>query len=527
MKKNIINLIITLILGSIIYYFLLPPINIHSMLFWIFILILIFIYAVFNITLSINDLEAYINKRRVYKPSRKMFFILLVPFFIIIFITLFNILSSPLFNSKSYYERLKVIDGNFEEDISLVDFNHLPLLDKDSSSKLGDRVMGQMTDLVSQFDVSDLYTQINYNNSIIRVTPLEYSGVIKYLTNHKNGVAGYITVDSVNGEAKLVRLDKGMKYMKSAILNENVYRKLRFDYKTLIFDEISFEIDDEGNPYWIAPIIKYTAVGLKKEITGAVILDPITGKSTKYDLKDIPTWVDHVYSSSLVIEQLNDWGKYKNGFINSAFGQKEVVMTTDGYNYLAMNNDIYLYTGITSVIADESNIGFVLTNLRTKETKFYNIAGAEEYSAAASAEGQVQQMNYTSTFPLIINLNGKPTYLMSLKDNAGLVKMYAFVDYTDYQKVVVTPSSLGIEVSAKNYLGEDINKDNLKDKEIEISNIKTAIIDGNTYYYIKSGSDIYKSSIKVAENILPFLSSGDTIKIYYIDSSKEITKIED
>ena len=392
--------------------------------------------------------------------------------FIVVFlaISFVNIINSPIFSAKSYYNRIFVNEtGVFENDVPLVDTSKLPLLDKDSSLKLGDRVMGQMTDLVSQFTVSDLYTQINYNDEITRVTPLEYANVIKYFTNHKSGVPGYIKVNSVTGKTELVRLDQGMKYMPSAILNENLYRKLRFSYLTEIFGEASFEIDNEGNPYWIVPTLKYTGVGLKKEVSGVIILDPKTGSSKKYNVGEIPSWVDHVYPSDLIIEELDDWGTYKNGFINSIFGQKGVVNTTDGYNYTVMNDDVYLYTGITSVASDESNIGFILCNLRTKETFFYSVSGAEEYSAMESAKGQVQQMNYDSTFPLLINLNNKPTYLLSLKDKAGLVKMYALVDVADYQKVVVTDSSEGIEKAIKNYLGNSVIGTNEKTADIIIN----------------------------------------------------------
>ena len=187
--------------------------------------------------------------------------------FIVVFlaISFVNIINSPIFSAKSYYNRIFVNEtGVFENDVPLVDTSKLPLLDKDSSLKLGDRVMGQMTDLVSQFTVSDLYTQINYNDEITRVTPLEYANVIKYFTNHKSGVPGYIKVNSVTGKTELVRLDQGMKYMPSAILNENLYRKLRFSYLTEIFGEASFEIDNEGNPYWIVPTLKYTGVSIKK-----------------------------------------------------------------------------------------------------------------------------------------------------------------------------------------------------------------------------------------------------------------------
>ncbi len=529
MKRNIIAVLITAFIAFLLYYLILPPINIHSIVFWIFVMVVVGIFTSVSLcTTSINKLELFINKRKIpsFKEYKVYFSMFGCIFIAAIAIILIDFIASPLFNSKKYYERIDVTEGDFNTDVAVVDFNKLALLDKDSSLKLGDRVMGQMTDLVSQFDVSDLYTQINYNDSIVRVTPLEYSGLIKYFTNKKSGVPGYITVNSVSGEAKLVRLDKGMKYVPSAILSQDLYRKLRFSYPTEIFGDISFEIDEEGNPYWIAQTINYKAIGLRKEVSGVVVLNPVDGTSKKYNVNEIPTWIDHVYSAELIIEQVNDWGKYKNGFLNSIFGQKEVVNTTEGYNYLVMNDDVYLYTGITSVVADESNIGFILTNLRTKETKFYNVAGAEEYSAMASSEGQVQQMHYKSTFPLIINLNGKPTYLMSLKDNAGLVKMYSFVDYVDYQKVVVTDSKDGILAAAQNYLGENVITNDLVEKTVKVSNVATSVIDGTTYYYIKANNVVYRASIKVNQNVLPFIKSGETIKISFKDGTKEILKVE-
>jgi hypothetical protein len=298
-------------------------------------------------------------------------------------------------------------------------------------------------------------------------------------------------------------------------------------YPTKNFDSVNFEIDNKGNPYWVASVIKYTGIGLRREVTGVVILNPINGKSKYYTVDNVPSWVDHVYEADLILEQVNDWGKYKNGFINSFISQKDVVETTTGYNYIAQDDDIYLYTGITSVLSDESNIGFILTNMRTKETKYYSVAGAEEYSAMDSAKGQVQQMNYTATFPLLINLNNKPTYLISLKDNAGLVKMYAFVDVVDYQKVVVTDSSNGIKKAAENYLNDLNDEDNTTgslEKEITINNLSTVIIDGNTYYYFTDNDNQkYKVSIKVNKNKLPFISNGDIIKIKYSKEDEVIT----
>jgi len=523
MKKNLISLLITLIVGTIIYYFALPALNLHSLGFWAFVVGMLLIFFITLLCLSIDIRGNLVKNEKVLGGT------IITVFVIVIGIIIVDLILSPLFQSKSYSKRITVNEGaEFTKEVAEVDFNSIPLLDKASSQKLGDRVMGQMPELVSQFYVSDLYTQINYNDTIIRVTPLEYNGLFKYISNKDDGVKGYITVNSVSGEANLIKLEKGMKYLDSAIFSKDLSRHLRFSYPTKIFGDKTFEIDNEGNPYWIVPTIKYRGVGLKKEIASVIILDPITGDSKEYKLEDVPTWVDHVYSADLIIEQVDDWGQYKDGFLNSIFGQKNVVQTTEGYNYTTMNDDVYLYTGITSVSSDESNIGFILTNMRTKETNFYAVPGAEEYSAMESAKGQVQQMNYDSTFPLLINLNNRATYLMSLKDAAGLVKMYAFVDVEDYQKVVITDSSKGIKTAADNYLNNvDLEKDttNLITKEIEISSITQTMIDGTSYYYIKDkDSNRYSASVKINKNVLPFLENGSKVTITY-NNEKTVTEI--
>lgn len=520
-KIYYINIGITLLLAMLLYYLVLPPLNWHSPDFWTFVLFIYLIYIGLNF-LSFVKCAFKLGDIKTIKVSKNFKIMLLViPGFVVLFLII-NFILSPLFNSSSYSSRIIINqDKDFATEVKEVDFDHVPLLDRDSTLKIGDRVMGEMTDLVSQFNVSDIYTQINYNNNIVRVTPLEYDGIIKYFTNRGKGITGYIVVNSVTGEADLVRLEKGMKYMPSAMFNEKLERKLRFSYPTEIFGEANFELDNEGKPYWVVPTITYSGIGLKEEITGVVVLDPVTGSSKKYDVDEVPNWIDHVYSADLILEQVNDWGKYNGGFFNSIFGQKNVVATTTGYNYMVQDDDVFLYTGITSVASDESNLGFILTNMRTKETNYYLIPGAEEYSAMASAEGQVQQMKFTSTFPLLINLNGKATYLVSLKDNSGLVKMYGFVDVQNYQKVIVTDANEGIIAAKDNYLknvGNALSKDILEDS-IVIQSINTAIINGNTYYYIEATNGRkYKASIKVNEDILPFAKVGTTLNVTYHES---------
>lgn len=514
--KQFISILITLVIGFILYYIFIPAINIHVFSFWIFLLVIIGIYFIISLFMNAEKLD--LNNYKFLLGYKYLGILVIV---IGVGIGVINFVLSPLFNSRSYKNRINVDSSTeFTSEVPLVDFNSLPLLDKDSSQKLGDRVMGQMPELVSQFYVSDMYTQINYKKSVVRVTPLEYDGIIKYFTNRKDGVKGYITVDSVSGEVHLIKLDKGMKYMPSSLFNENLYRKLRFSYPTKIFGDISFEIDEEGVPYFIVPVLSYSGVGLKRDVKGVIIFNPVDGSSEYYDVTSVPTWVDNVYKADVILEQVNDWGKYTNGYWNSIFGQKNVVATTEGYNYIAYNDDVYLYTGITSLANDESNIGFILTNMRTKETKYYAVPGAEEYSAMASSEGQVQQMGYVSTFPLLINLNGRPTYLMSLKDNAGLVKMYSFVDVVDYQKVVVTDSSLGIREASRNYLSklgfDGVSVDKLIVKKIKVKSINSYIIDSNSVFFIvDEEGNKYSVDISVNKDVLPFLSVGDTVSVGY------------
>ena len=527
MKKGtrlLVSILITLICGLVMFYVFLPAINIHTVGFWFFVILLLTIFGVINFGTGIFS----IKKKQFDLKNRRNYYPFIAPFIIIVGIMIVRFINQPFFRSYDYAHRIDITNASFTEEIKEVDFNTLAIVDKNSSRKLGDRVIGSMGELVSQFEVSNLYTQINYNDEIVRVTPLDYSNWIKYFTNRKEGIPGYVMVNSVTGESKLVKLEKGMKYSPNALFFENIYRKLRFSYPFDVFGELNFEIDNEGTPYWIMSVVGYHGVEQREDIKGVIILNAITGESKKYDVKDVPTWIDHVYSADLVIEQVDDWGRYVNGFWNTLFGQKGMKMTTDGYNYIAMDKDIYIYTGINSIVSDESNLGFILTNLRTKETKYFDCPGAEEYSAMDSAKGQVQQMNYTASFPILINLAGRPTYVVSLKDDAELVKMYAFVDVTDYQKVVVSDASSGIANAAYNYLNNNGIVTKGKDIEITINEITSVIIDGNTYYYIvDKDNNKYRVNIKVNSSKLPFIKVGDKLLISYSEKTiREITSIK-
>ena len=554
MKKifsNSFKFIASLILIFLVYYFKLPAINLRSKEFWIFLIEAIVILVVVNafaVSLQIirNTLGFFSKNRRVEEPidfrslGKPVLYAIVAIVLIIVFLMIGSLIGHPFFHAKAYRDLLQVTDGDFSKDVAQLTMDNIPVVDKDTASRLGKRKLGEMSDLVSQFEISNNYTQINYKEVPYRVTYLEYGDVIKWFNNQKDGLPGYLTVNMVTQQTNLVRFKdgQGMKYSPSEYFFRDIYRYLRFKYPTKMFDfsEVSFEIDDDGTPYWIAPVIGYKiALWSGRDITGAVLVNAQTGETSYYALDEIPTWVDQVFISDLIIEQLEYYGAYQSGFINSIFGQKGVKIPTDGYNYLAIDDDVYLYTGLTSVTSDSSNIGFVLVNLRTKEAHFYAVPGAEEYSAMDSAEGQVQNLKYVATFPILLNISDRPTYFLSLKDNAGLVKMYAFVDVEQYQ---VVGTGTTVKAAMANYstaLGLDDDKTSqlIGNKTVEgvLDEIYSVVVDGNTYYYftLKDDNQVYTASIKLSEK-LPFLKSGDSITITYADienqKTREITQLQ-
>ena len=524
-KKGIIWGIITLlVLGGIYYYLALPALNIHSVEVWYFMLFLVAAIGV------IYAFRKGIRKGEVKQSKTLRGISTLFGILVIIFIG-GSVLSSPIVNAKKYQSLLTVEDGEFTKDIEELSFDQIPILDRDSAEILGDRKMGSMSDMVSQFEVDNIYSQVNYQDRPVRVSPVKYASLVKWFTNRKEGLPAYIMIDMASQTTQLVKLEEGMKYSTSEHFGRNIYRHLRFSYPTYIFDELSFEIDEEGTPYWVAPVVKYNIGLFGGRTVGRVVLcNAITGETTDYAIDEVPQWIDHAYSASLLIELYDYYGSLKHGFINSVLSQKDCLKTTNGYNYLAIDDDVWVYTGVTSVNSDQSNVGFVLMNQRTMETKYYPVAGAIEDSAMASAEGQVQNLKYRATFPLLLNISGEPTYFMALKDDAGLVKKYAMVNVQKYQVVAIGDTVSACEESYNNLLLTNGIKEKEEVKmdtgtiEGKITKIAQGVIDGDSHYYIMlEGSDeIFDVSVVDFIEIIKY-NVGDDVKLEYAKGDKANT----
>ena len=522
-NKLVLCLALTVVFAAVYFYFMLPAVNLHSMSFYVFFLACVAVFCF--LTLVTGDYSPENNQDALKTVWTRCKLPVLAAVALVAIMLVGSLLGSVVFRSSAYTKLLPVEPGDFNTDVAEISFDKVPMLDKDSAARLGSRKLGELADMVSQFEVASNYSQINYQDSPVRVATLRYGDFFKWLNNVGDGLPAYVLVNMVSQNAEVVRLEQGMKYTTFDYFGRNLHRVLRFHYPTWMFAEVNFEIDENGHPWWICPR-EVKTIGLfgGTDVAGAVLVDAISGECTYYSADEIPDWVDRVYSANLLIQQYDYYGQYQNGFLNAFFGQTGCTVTTDGYNYIALNDDVYVYTGVTSLGGDESNIGFVLMNQRTKEAKYYPCAGAEEYSAMDSAMGVVQHLGYVATFPLLMNVDGQPTYFIALKDNADLVKMYAMVNVQQYN-VVATGTTLP---ECRNSYGKLLRQEGLaqggqQGVEGVIDEIRTAVIDGNSWYYFRliGESHFYAVSAGQCETAI-ILNKGDKVTILGASEEGEI-----
>ncbi len=538
--KKFFIAVILLAAAFIYYYVTIPAFNIHSVGTWWFVIGAVAAVSVLaqarkmfreNQKIEIKKGSLEIQAGIVTKAGLCIAAVLLV------ILAIGALLSSPIINAKKYQKLLNVQERDFSSDISQVDYNTIPILDKDSAALLGNRKMGSMVDMVSQFEVSGDYSQINVNNKPVRVTPLVYASPIKWLTNQSRGIPAYIKIDMATQDTECVKLEQGIKYSKGEYFNRNIYRHLRFRYPTYIFTEqIFFEIDEEGTPFWICPVKKFNVGLFGGETIGRVVIcNAVTGECKDYDINDVPQWVDKVYQAELLMDLYDYSGTLKHGFFNSVLGQKDCLKTTNGYNYIALEDDVWVYSGVTSVSGDQSNVGFVLMNQRTMETRFYKIEGATEESAMSSAEGQVQNLGYHATFPLLLNISGEPTYFMALKDDAGLVKMYGMVNIQKYQWVATGNTIKECEKAYSRLLKNNgiagVAGSDHKNASGKIKNLMPVNIEGNTHIYfaLEGKEEIFDVDMTNSDllDIVKY-EPGDLIQFSYTEDEEpaKVTEIK-
>ena len=538
--------VITAVLGGLGYYLFLPALNVFSQGFWGFLLALAVIFTVAYLILSApGSIKRMLGGKQAQKngesrlPKGTVAKILLgiaaVPLVVLL---VGNIISSTFFNATKYSNIITVTEAVFEDDMPESDLvTNIPLMDSQSANIIGNRTLGALSEVVSQYQVNGTYAQINYGGIPRKVSNLEYVDLFKWVNNRKNGVPGFVMVDPVNSSAEYIQFEKPMKYVDSAYFGDDLNRKLRFSYPTKIFGSCTFELDEAGNPYYIVSCLE-PKVGLfgGMDVCEVILFNPCDGSSQLYALEEAPTWIDNAFTGALASQKYDWYGTLKNGFWNSVIGNKDCKVTTDDFGYIVLEDDIFFFTGVTSVSSDESNIGFITSNARTGEYKFYPVIGAEEYSAMGAAQGEVQEKGYVASFPSLINVSGEATYIMVLKDANGLVKMHALVNVENYS-IVATGVT---QTDAKQAYVQLLKEEGIVTEEVPpepvapdpetvsvtVKQVRTVTISGESWLYL-TGDDgnLYKKMIREDESLLLITEDQKITVNYYKTETEQIRQI--
>ncbi len=519
---TVISVLISIAVIGIAYYITLPALNVYDSGSWAFVTFALaviafpiaIIFSYDEYTRSGNSRTKIVNVK-FSKPAKLILTaIIAVPVAVVL---LGNLFSGVFFNATAYAEIITVETGEFKTDMPQSStVSNIALMDTESAIEIGGRELSS-----SQYEVSMNYTQINYQGLPKKVSNLEYTGFFKWLNNRDTGLPGYVMVDPVKSDADYILLDTPMKYVDSAYFGDDLSRRLRFDYPTKIFGSRYFEIDEQGNPWFIVSCVE-PRIGLfgAYDVTEVIIFNPCNGESEIMPVGETPSWIDIVYNGDLACQKYNWQGIYHDGFWNSVISKIDCRQTTDDYGYITIGDDIWYFTGVTTLSNDASNIGFIITNARTGEYKFYPVVGAEEHSAMHSAEGEVQEKGYKASFPALVNIAGEATYIMVLKDDAGLVKLYALVNVENYSIVVTGQTQKeAIEAYRKTLLDNGLIEGNLPSGEdvlthdVSVTHIKLVTIEGETVVYLMTvDGKAYKGYLKDNESLI-FVNAGDSLAI--------------
>ena len=527
--RTVAAVVIGTILTALAYYLMLPAINIYNTGFWTFLILVLLFYGLPMGVITGLDTTGKGKKKSIGKVKLNKVFLILVAIPLAV-LMLGGIASSTFFNARKYAAVIEVQQSDFAEDMPEADVvTNISLMDTASAAILGNRELGALSDVVSQYNVSHDYNQINYRGTPKKVANLEYVDFFRWLNNSASGVPGYVMVDPVGNDADYVKFENPMIYVDSAFFGEDLMRKLRFSYPTKIFSSVNFEVDDEGNPFYIVSCMK-PRVGLfgAMDVNEVIIFNPCDGTSEIYSVEESPAWIDNVYDGTLACEKYDWYGTLSRGFWNSVIGKRDCKMTTQGYGYIVRGDDVWYYTGITSVTSDESNIGFIISNARTGEYKYYPVIGAEEYSAMGAAQGEVQEKGYVASFPSLINVEGEATYIMVLKDENGLVKLYALVNVENYSIVATGDSQSSAKQAYLDELAkrgviseEELPAPETKTAEITVTSVRLATLHGETVVYLTAEDGIvYRGALSSDESLI-LVTEGMTLTVEYSDTDHE------
>ncbi len=531
--KKLVPILLVILITVFFFYVTLPVLSYGfsgiTVLLIIIAALLFFSFSKFTIS---SDGKSYKPVAVFWKIPALLIGVAILYAFVLPFFT-----SHPVFRNQDYRALIgKVKDGDkLTKQIAPISMNEIRVVDEELAYLLGEKILGSQPALGSQAQLGEFFIQ-KVNGKLYWIAPLVHSGFFKWL-NNSEGTTGYVMVSATNErDVKLIQEVNGkpirLKYQDEAYFQSDMRRYLYFNgYNTVGLADFIFEIDEKGTPFWVATKYKKEVGFSGNNATGVVVLNAQTGDITEYDIKNTPTWVDRIQPISFIKDQLNDWGEYVNGYWNFS-NENKLQITEDLTLVYGKDNKSYWYTGITSVGKDESAVGFVLVDTRTKETTFYKQSGATEYAAQSSAQGKVQEKGFTASLPIPYNINNIPTYVMTLKDKGGLVKMYAMVSIADYT-IVGTGNTMREALTAYktafNSSGNKINPDSKSAKKViesVVVRIQNDVKNGNSFYYftVKDYPNIFVGSSQIS-NQLPITAVGDNVKISFDLDNEEIIDV--
>ena len=438
--KVIVFLILLALTGAYVFAYapnLNPFFYLEGALFWAAVITLFAgVFALLHfgeLTVQFLDKE---QRPFQYVPNQKfprwVKFLLLVPW---LFVVVVFIGSSFIFHATAYRDQLGEAEPvPFSSDMQLADLDQLPIVDEALAVTLADKKLGERAGLGSQVRLgTDAVTIQQIDGELMWAIPLYHRGVFKWITN-LSGTQGYILVSATDVNDVRYMEDFKVKYYPGNYLLQDLTRHVRFGGAWVDgITDPTFEIADDGQPYWIYTTYRNLRGFNLPEATGAWVVNATTGQMERYTIETLPTWVDRIQPESFIINQINNKGEFVHGWLN--FADKDKFKASPGHMILYNNGHCYLFTGMTSIGADDSAIGFIMVDMVDKDLRVYMMAGATETAAMGSAQGKVQHLGYQATFPLILNIDGQPTYFMALKDATGLIKQYAFVSVVNYSIV--------------------------------------------------------------------------------------------
>lgn len=517
----------------------LSPLYLDGAIFWA---VLITIYVGLNALMKIGEFSFDAEKTQPGQvpfsfSARQKFpklsaVIIAVPWILIVVVM---ILCSVFFQWKAYRDQLGDPEiKKFDNEVQAIDVAQIPIVDENLALQLAQKKLGERPALGSQVALYSATIQM-VDGELVWVVPLYHSGFFKWLTN-LSGTPGYIVVSATNTND--VRYVEGykIKYHPGSYLLFDITRKVRFGPGLMTgITDYSFELDDEGQPYWAISTYKNSRGFSLPEADGIILLNATTGQMDRYGMDEVPEWVDRVQPEDFVLTQIANRGNYVHGIFN--FANKDKYRPSEGHNIVYNNGRCYLFTGLTSVGSDDSAIGFIMVDMVTKEPIMYEMSGATEEAAQRSAEGRVQDLKYRATFPIILNIDSQPTYFMTLKDNIGLIKQYAFVSVTNYSTVGTGESVSAAMRDYENKLRSDgvttIGKLGGVVEQLEgtILRISGEYSGGNTVYkfLLSEKPDILFIAESTAGAELALTQPNDKIQVEYSlssDGTAEVTSFD-